>query len=498
MTLPRALDELTGLRAARWLRESTPGQLDNFGPDAQREQQDRAIERYGLVDIGLTYDVAHSGRTIGATPQFGAMVAAAGTVFDILVVGYVSRFARDLRTAVNARHEIHQRGAALLFADERILSSDVEAWELWAREAVEAEAYSRRLAKRISEGYAAKFRRHADQAGSAPLGFQRTPERPHLLEVDPTTIRRVVDLFHRYATDTVSLTALAEEAGLSEPALRVILANPIYNGWVRRHRRGRDEERAPAPWRSAPPIDDALWARVAEVRRARWTGGGRPTRRHDHLLAGRLFCASCGTRVRAEATTKRRRWTFRRYRHRDRCSAWQQATYAAAVFEAPILEQVRQARFSPAHVASLRRLAAAGTARPDGTDLRRRQLERDLAARAAAHAARRLSTEAYLAEHRRLTAELDRLAAEPSRDAAGIDPDIAAARLADWQDTLRTADAATAAALVGAIYERIEVSGRTDRLRVVLTSEAEAHGLALALPTTVAGARPAGFEPATI
>ncbi|TAM57129.1 MAG: recombinase family protein, partial [Chloroflexota bacterium] len=251
MTLPRALDELTGLRAARWLRESTPGQLDNFGPDAQREQQDRAIERYGLVDIGLTYDVAHSGRTIGATPQFGAMVAAAGTVFDILVVGYVSRFARDLRTAVNARHEIHQRGAALLFADERILSSDVEAWELWAREAVEAEAYSRRLAKRISEGYAAKFRRHADQAGSAPLGFQRTPERPHLLEVDPTTIRRVVDLFHRYATDTVSLTALAEEAGLSEPALRVILANPIYNGWVRRHRRGRDEERAPAPWRSA-------------------------------------------------------------------------------------------------------------------------------------------------------------------------------------------------------------------------------------------------------
>ena len=32
-------------------------------PDAQREQQDRAIERYGLVDAGLEWSVASSGRT---------------------------------------------------------------------------------------------------------------------------------------------------------------------------------------------------------------------------------------------------------------------------------------------------------------------------------------------------------------------------------------------------------------------------------------------------
>jgi hypothetical protein len=35
--LPRSLDDLAGLRAALWVRESTQGQYDNFGPDAQRD-----------------------------------------------------------------------------------------------------------------------------------------------------------------------------------------------------------------------------------------------------------------------------------------------------------------------------------------------------------------------------------------------------------------------------------------------------------------------------
>jgi len=144
--LPRSLGDLRGRRAARWIRESTAGQADNFGPDAQAEPQTRAIERWGLVDTGGAWQVAHSGRTIAATGQWAEMLAGAGEDWEVLVVGYVSRFARDLRTAVNASHDLHARGAVILFADERVLSSDEDEWERWAREAVEAEAYSRRLA----------------------------------------------------------------------------------------------------------------------------------------------------------------------------------------------------------------------------------------------------------------------------------------------------------------------------------------------------------------
>lgn len=81
--LPPDLGALVGLRAARWTRESTGKldpvtgkpkgrQWDSFGPDAQREQQDRAIERFQLSDAAvadptLDFRVAHSGRTIADT-----------------------------------------------------------------------------------------------------------------------------------------------------------------------------------------------------------------------------------------------------------------------------------------------------------------------------------------------------------------------------------------------------------------------------------------------
>lgn len=494
--LPGTLDEVRGLRGARWIRESTAGQADAFGPDAQREQQDRAFERFGLADTGQTWQVAHSGRTIDRTPAWADMLAAAGRAYDVLVVGYVSRFARDLRAAVNARHELHQRGAAILFADERLLSSDEEAWEHWAREAVEAEAYSRRLAKRIREGYAAKFRRHGDQGGSAPLGFRRGVARPFLLEPDPRTIGLVVGLFERYAARDVTIAELGASMDIAPTALRVILANPIYNGWVRRHRRGRDEERSPAPWRGDPPVDDDLWARVAEVRARRYTGGGRPRPVHQHLLAGRLACADCGRPLNSEGRRRPAR-VDRLYRHRLPCGAWTHETIAADRVDAAIEGQLLAARFRPEHVAGLRRLAAESMPGPAVADLRRRQLERDLAQRAAAHAARRLATDAYLAEHARLSAELDRLADE--RPAApSIDPDLAARRLGDWQATYRQIPDAERGALLRAIYDRIEVAG-DGRLRVALTPDAERHGLALALPEQVmlALARPAGFEPAT-
>lgn len=54
-SLPGSLDELRGLRAARWIRESTAGQYDRYGPGSQHEQMDRFAERYGLVDSGIVY-----------------------------------------------------------------------------------------------------------------------------------------------------------------------------------------------------------------------------------------------------------------------------------------------------------------------------------------------------------------------------------------------------------------------------------------------------------
>ena len=59
--LPREATELRGLRAARWIRESTPGQLDRWGPPSQRRMQDTAIAALGLADTGLAWTVGRSG-----------------------------------------------------------------------------------------------------------------------------------------------------------------------------------------------------------------------------------------------------------------------------------------------------------------------------------------------------------------------------------------------------------------------------------------------------
>ena len=69
--LPRSLDDIRGLRVARWIRESTAGQYHRYGPASQREQQDRFIERHGFVDTGLVYQVAHSGRTVWRSADDG-------------------------------------------------------------------------------------------------------------------------------------------------------------------------------------------------------------------------------------------------------------------------------------------------------------------------------------------------------------------------------------------------------------------------------------------
>ena len=65
--LPRSLEALRGRRAARWIRESTAGQADNVGPDAQTEQQTRAIERWE-PEPDAARCVLHDGSCLDASP----------------------------------------------------------------------------------------------------------------------------------------------------------------------------------------------------------------------------------------------------------------------------------------------------------------------------------------------------------------------------------------------------------------------------------------------
>jgi DNA invertase Pin-like site-specific DNA recombinase len=474
--LPRGLDDLRGLRAARWIRESTAGQADNFGPDSQRRQQDVAIERFELVDVGLEWVVAHSGRTIAATTEWAEMLAAAGERFDVLVVGYVSRFARDLETAVTARRQLHAAGAGILFADERILTSDEDAWERWAREAVEAEAYSRRLGKRIAEGYEAKRRRLGVPGGNRPpLGTVRRG-RELVVDVEAlAVVQRAYGLAAAGATDR----DVAVQLRLRPKHVPEILTNPFYRGFLR----------TGEPSALGALVDPATWELV-QAQRARFSrrSPGRPARRHPYALAKLLVCAGCGHRLIGDVG---------RYRHVDACDAFRAArplrslpkanrltkfeSYQANLYDdlVPlVLEHValgaRQKADVVAELASSKEfqvgdeLALARIVRERDAATSRLGRDRDVAAWQAAMA--RLDAEEAAARERHHSA--------PS-----------AADVRAWLEELpalwRDTHDAGRRALAASLFERVEVEGAR-RATFVPTAAAEAYGLADAWPGPIA------------
>ena len=281
--LPTSLDGVAGLRAARWFRESTAGQYDNFGPDAQREQQDRAIARYGLVDSGREWSVAASGwKTAWQTPAWGAMLGAARDgAFDVLVVGYASRFLRNLKQTLDVVEDhLRPAGVAVLFADERLLSSDPDQWDQFVRECHEAEAFSRKLSKRVREGYAAKRSRLGIPGGNRMTFGLLREGHPSVLRFDDAKVpivRQAYELAAAGCTDW----EVAAQTGLAKTHVGEILTNPVYMGRLR----------TGEPAGIAPLIEPALFSRVQTARERRRTRT--PGRIVKRSYALRLRCAGC-------------------------------------------------------------------------------------------------------------------------------------------------------------------------------------------------------------
>jgi DNA invertase Pin-like site-specific DNA recombinase len=307
--LPRSTDQIAGLRVARWVRESTAGQYDNWGPDSQRELQDRSIERFGLVDTGLAWQSAASGRTVYQAPEFAAMTAAAGAGrFDLLLVGYVSRFQRNLKQTLIAVDDLHAAGVAVLFCDERIVSTDADRWDDFVREAHEAESYSRKLGRRISEGLAAKRRRLGEPGGQPPYGYVRSGK-PPVLEPVPDELELVRAVFAA-AAEGMTDHEVSEQVGLPFYTARHILTNPVYVGRLR----DGTASRVPAV------VDQLTWDRV-QLARSRFSRRhpGRPATRRPYPLS-MLHCAACGRHLIGQSA---------RYRHNFPCSDWLGAGKAA-------------------------------------------------------------------------------------------------------------------------------------------------------------------------
>jgi DNA invertase Pin-like site-specific DNA recombinase len=477
------------LRVARWVRESTAGQYDNWGPDAQRELQDRTIEKFDLVDTGLLWQSAASGRTVYQSPEFAAMTEAAGSGrFDLLLVGYVSRFQRNLKQTLIAVDDLHAAGVAVLFCDERIISSDADRWDDFVREAHEAESFSRKLGRRISEGLAAKRRRLGEPGGQPPYGYTRAGK-PPVLEPTPDELDRVRAVFAA-AAEGMTDREVAESVGLPFYTARGILTNPVYVG------RLRDG----TPTRVPAVVDQRTWDRV-QLARSRFSRRhpGRPTTRRPYALS-MLHCAACGRHLIGQSA---------RYRHNFPCSDWLGAgraaprafrnasdhrhkgvSYPAEAFEGIV-------RKALGHVSANADLAGAVVGRlgademaPDPVTLARIERDRDTAM---ALYRRDRDTDALQATMRMLD--------QQEQEAKGVHadgptPEEAVESLRELPKLWDDAEPSGRKLLAEALFERIDVLGAR-KVKLHPSASAQAQGWAEAWNgarlVVMVGAR--GFEP---
>ncbi len=356
------------------------------------------------------------------------------------------------------------------FCDEEILSTCERHRDQLVEEAKDAERYSRRLSRRISEGYASKRATQRDPGGHPPFGFRRDAAK--LLEPDPekrNTVERIFALAAAGATDA----QVAAAVRLPLFTVRGVLTSPLYVGRLR--------DGASAHW--SPLINESTWEQAQAARARRATDTGRPADPRWPYALTRLHCAACGTRLTGDTGY---------YRHRNVCPAFAAARPSDArpgrgrsaghAYPTELYGQVVEGILGEAALGAQTLTAVVGavvpsTARPDDAALARIARDREGAMN---RYLRDRDTAALDATMRRLDA--DEARARQVREDDGVPADRAVAYLQELPVTWAKARGGTGRQLVAdALFDRIEVLGLREAT-AHLSDHAVRHGLADVLP----------------
>lgn len=424
---------LSGKRARGYLRVSSKGQADRYGPTAQRKDELDASHDHQTRELTHFYEDHVTATNALKRSDFQRMVAdARAKAFDVLYVGRVDRFARNERDAWNYLHDLEAAGLAVYFVEEDVLVPHDPDWQDKIGDEVNgAAAYVRKLRRNVTKGLRAKWA-GGGHVGGVPFGYQRTADKQSLEPNADIAVRILV--FELYSTGRYSMTTLADELngrGLTiegrpwrTRAIWSVLSNPIVIGKVRFH-----IDRADSQIREdlvAPVISRDLWDAVQRYMIARGKKGARVKRRR-YVFSGVARCAACSERLYGGTKTERTGSTSRRLIHSPKgckTGSWSE----------PKLERIFGGWLSTwrlpddARVKIVRYLSTRTV--DDGARVRRQQLDAELGRVTKLFQWEHISEADYLAERRRITAALDELpadvAAGPSDDAIALATNVGA------------------------------------------------------------------------
>jgi len=312
-------EDLRGLRAEGYVRDSTLDQRDGFGPDIQRHNEERFAQSYGLVLGNRWYTEFVSGRRAAKRHEFRQGIEDARLDrFDVLLVDHTSRFGRNQAECIRYKEELRSLGKTVIFVSQGIISgSDRDFLSERINETLD-EQYSRNLSRYVSAGLAEKVN-HGLHIGPPPLGYKSelvSGKRERKVP-DPTTMPALLMALRDYATGELSYIQVADRLNAQGFRLREggpfkgfnirdVLDNRFYEGKVVYHQGLPDEQVFEGSHEVPAELKD-LWVHCQEIKKSRRVGAsGRPCKAYRVYPFSRVLrCSNCGNPYHGEAIYNR-------------------------------------------------------------------------------------------------------------------------------------------------------------------------------------------------
>lgn len=270
---------------------SLVAQLDRLHAYCSRKNLD-IIQEFTLVESS----------TRGERPEFQKMIAYIKKQRQkvALVCDKVDRLQRSFREVPILEQLRKSDKLVLHFVSEnQILDSEANNSQIMAYQifVMMAENYTNCISDNVKRSFEKKIK-EGTILNMAPIGYLNvTVDGVNTVIVDPDRGDKVRMLFEKYATNTISITQLAEYASkiglitrknkkITPPQIHIIISNPFYYGMMRV--KGKLYRHS-----YKPLITKDIFDLCTQIRTGRYKNVTK-RKRPDMLLAGLIHCPCCG------------------------------------------------------------------------------------------------------------------------------------------------------------------------------------------------------------
>lgn len=270
----------------------------------------------GYIDEGL------SGISTKHRENFNKMISdASSDRFDLIITKEISRFARNTLDSIQYTRQLLNSGVGVFFQNDNINTLDEDSELRLSIMSSIAQDELRKLSSRVKFGHQQAIKNSVVLGNSRIFGYRKENKR---LVIDEYQAEMVRELFEMYASKEYSMKQIEEifwNKGyrnlngnkIAHSTMVKMISNPKYKGYYVGNKvkivdmfTKKQKFLPPEEWvmykdesgRIVPAIvSEELWDRANDVlkQRSESVKKRQGITCHENILAGKLYCAKCGT-----------------------------------------------------------------------------------------------------------------------------------------------------------------------------------------------------------